>query len=182
MPKGQQRGNRIRIRFWNVAETIGDVCRQGVGEGWDPGVLEGAEVLRLAETGFDKTSQEAEVASWCQGLGWERVVCSMCPHVHQHGGVAVFVKRGQRAGGEAQVRRVEAGLVRDSPELWLAWLRVRTVGGQWLYIGAVYLPPKLSTYHAREEGNLIIQKHWWALQEGVLEMKQKGQVVLVGDV
>ena len=113
IPRGQQRGNIIKIRFWDVAGTVGDVCRQGAGEGWDPGVLEGAEVLILAETGFGKTSLEAEVATWCQGLGWERVVCSMCPYVHQHGGVAVFVKRGQRAGEEARVRGVEAGLVRD---------------------------------------------------------------------
>ena len=50
-----------------------------------------------------------------------------------------------------------------------------------MYKGAVYLPPKLSSCYAREEGDLSIEKHWWALQEGVLEMRQRGQVVLVGD-
>lgn len=96
-PRGRQRGNKSRIRFWNIAGTIGGVRRQGVEEGWDSGVLEGAEVLVLKEKCFDNTAHEAEVATWCQEQGRERVVCNIRPYDHQHGGVAVFVKRGQRA-------------------------------------------------------------------------------------
>ena len=78
--------------------TIGDVRRQGVEEGWDSGVLEGAEVLVLKKTCFDNTAHEAEAATWCQEQGWDRweqVVCNIRPYDQQHGGVVVFVKRGQ---------------------------------------------------------------------------------------
>lgn len=182
LPRRRQAGGRIRIRFWNIAGTIGDVCRRSAGEGWDTGVLEGVEVLVLTETGFDRPSQGAQVAEWCKHGGWERVACSMRPYDHKHGGVAVFVKRGGRGQGGARTRRIQAGLVREQPELGQVWVRVRLGGGPWLYVGAVYLPPKASTYYNREEGReLSADKHWWALREGVMEMKGRGQVVLVGD-
>lgn len=199
-------GARLRIRFWNVAGTLGEVCEigdcgrrdgGGVGSGSRglegshiSDVLEGVEVLVLSETGFVGNRHAASIQNWCSERGWERVVCSMRPYEAKCGGVAVFVKkrRGPRLPGEPRVQQVEAKVVRDQPELGVAWVQLRVGGSRWIYMGACYLPPKASTYYQREgggkgqEGGLSADRHWWALGEAVREFSQRGEVLLVGDL
>ena len=184
---GQRPLERVRIRFWNVCGTLRDICAPFR---WDPeagnaAVFQGAEVVVLTETGYEGRLHGAHVEGWARAKGWRKVVCSGRPYDPKHGGVAVFVRKGGSRPGEWRVGEVRACLVKDSPELGLAWVRLRVGNGPWLYLGCCYLPPKGSNYYTREGGRggqLSADKHWWALGEGIREYRQLGEVLLVGDL
>lgn len=76
---------RLRVRFWNVAGTLGEVCEVGdcgrrdgggVGSGSRglegsqiSDVLEAVEVLVLSETGFVGNQHAASILNWCSERG-----------------------------------------------------------------------------------------------------------------
>lgn len=189
--QGQQRGTRerqarVRVRFWNIGGSIGDLTSAParMHPGWAPRTLAGVEVLVLTETGYVERLHAADVQAWAKAQGWRQVVCSTRPYAPRSGGVAVFVRTRGTGPGDGGLARVEAQLVRDSPEFGMAWVRIRAGQGQWLYLGVCYLPPKGSTYYGKEggpKGELSMDRHWWMLGEGVREFSQLGQVLLVGD-
>lgn len=166
-----------------MADLTGPLTRMH--RGWVPRALAGTEVLVLTETGYEGRLHAADVQAWAKAQGWKQVVCNTRPYAARNGGVAVFVRQASGGPGDGRLTRVEAQLVRDTPELGMAWVRVRAGHGEWLHICACYLPPRGSNYYTREggrHGELSADRHWWALSEGIQEFSQQGKVLLVGDL
>lgn len=89
-------------------------------------------MLALTETGYEGRLHGAEVEAWAKAKGWRKVVCSSRPYDPRHGGVAVFLRYGCRKPGEPRFGRVQAHLVRDMPEVGMAWVKLRVGEGKWL--------------------------------------------------
>ena len=110
---------RVRVRFWNIGGAMADLTGPltRMHRRWVPRALAGTEVLVLTETEYEGRLHAADVQAWARAQGWRQVVCNTRPYAAHNVGVAVFVRQASGGPSDERLTRVEAQLVRDTPEL-----------------------------------------------------------------
>jgi exonuclease III len=156
----------VRLLTWNVRGTH-DLLHESVHtQRW---LKRSADIVMFTETGYAGKPTPAL-------SGFKCLACNERPRHSARdrhtGGVALYARHG--LAGRITV-------VKDNPGLGHIWFRLDE-GMRSIYVCAVYLPPQGSAYYKQEGGNLSAEIHRKAITEGVIRYKEKGEVLIMGDL